>query len=234
MKEYHHPTRGGWAYISLISALPGLSTNDRSAIIVQFCAFEGVALLLAVTYNLWQLLPFATTAIVVSTFGSYLMVNLSDRIQSHNPPDSYQRILFDSSIDIVMGLVAFIALLTYLLIDAQAPGPGLLDRLFGNPAPPLAVFFALFVAWDLTYRIGIGWWTSITGLWRTITLRTKDPGPTNNTYTRADFYTMIFAGSQLLLVPFLWSDRLLAWLLLGHIFAVFTVSSFAIGFQLHR
>lgn len=224
--------RGGWAYVSLVSAVPGLSTDNRSAVTVQFGLFEGTAILLAAIYDLWPLLPFATTAIIISTLGSYLMVSLSDRIQSHNPPESYRRTLFDSSIDILMGLVAFITLITYLVIDAISAEVGLLEQLFGASPPAPVVFFALFVAWDLTYRIGIVWWTSITGLWRTITYRTHETDSTH--YIRADLYTIVFAGLQLLLVPFLRSDRLLILFLLGHVLAVFVVSGLAIGLQRTR
>lgn len=226
--------RGGWAYVSLVSAVPGLSTDNRSAVTVQFGLFEGTAIILAAIYDLWQLLPFATTAIVISTLGSYLMVSLSDRIQSLNPPEAYRRILFDSSIDILMGLVAFITLLTYLFIDTLGPRSGLLEQLFGVSPPAPVVFFALFVAWDLTYRIGIVWWTSITGIWRTITYRTQETDSAHNDYLRADLYTIVFAGLQLLLVPFLWSDQLLVLFLLGHVLAVVVVSGLAIALQRTR
>lgn len=227
-------TSGGWAYVSLVSAVPGLSPDNRSAITVQFAVFEGTALILAAIYDLWELLPLATTAIIISTLGSYLMVDLSDRIHSLNPSKTYRRLLFDSSLDILMGLVAFITLLTYLIIDVSSPGNGLLERLVGDPLPPSVVFFALFVAWDLTYRIGIGWWTSITGLWRTIILRTASTDQPINRYTRADLITILFAGLQLLLIPFLWSDRVLTFLILGHVLAVVVVSSLAIGLQIHQ
>lgn len=227
-------SRGGWAYVSLVAAVPGLSTDNRSAVTVQFGLFEGTAIILAAIYDLWQLLPFATTAIVISTLGSYLMVSLSDRIQSLNPPESYRRTLFDSSIDILMGLVAFITLITYLFIDAISSRVGLVEQLFGASPPALVVFFALFVAWDLTYRIGIVWWTSITGLWRTITFRTEETDSAHNGYLRADLYTIVFAGLQLLLAPFLWPDRLLVLFLVGHVLAVLVVSGLAIGLQRTR
>jgi hypothetical protein len=157
---------------------------------------------------------------------------LSERIHSANPPDSYRRVVFDSSIDIVMGLIAFITVITYLLIDAYNPTNGFLARLFAGAPPAPVIFFALIIAWDLTYRIGIGWWTSITSLWRTVMVRTGQSR--HYDYHYADLYTIAFAALQLLLLPFLWPDRFLSYLLIGHVAAVLIVSSLAIGLQLHR
>jgi hypothetical protein len=220
---------GGWAYVSLVSAIPGLAIDPRRALVVQFVLFEGVAVGLAAWYGRWAALPFATTAILVATLGSGLMVVLSDWVRSLDPPRSYRQALFESSIDVVMGLVAFIALLTSLLVDSRG---ALLQRVLGDPLPPQVVFFALFVAWDLCYRIGTAWWVSITGLWRAASFgRGLDAGRRRR-YARTDLLTMGFAGLQLLLVPFLWADRWLAWLVIGHVIAVIVVSAFAIGLQL--
>jgi hypothetical protein len=166
------PTRedsSGWAYVSIVSALPWLSMGGRRAIALQFVLFEGVAVALGVWYARWSALALGTVAIAVASAGSYLMLGLTDRIQRLDPPTSYRRAVFDSSIDVVMGVIAFVALVTYLLVDAGSPG--LLEWYLGAPLPPLAVFFALVVAWDLCYRIGTGWWAAITVLWRSACYR---------------------------------------------------------------
>lgn len=220
---------GGWAYVTLVSAVPGLSLSPRSALAVQFLVFESIAVGLAAWYSRWGALLVGTIAIGVATLGSGLMLLLTDRVRALDPPARYRQVLFDSSIDVVMGLVAFIGLLTYLLVS----GPGtLLQRVLGDPVPTPAVFFALLVAWDLSYRIGTAWWASITGLWRAASFGRRLPSTVRRQYVRVDLLTLGFAGFQLLLVPFLWADRLLAWLVVGHVAAVVVVSSLAIGLQL--
>jgi hypothetical protein len=215
---------GGWAYLSIVSAVPGVEFDVRVAIAVQFLAFEGTAIVLAATDDLWHALPFATVAIGVATAGSYLMVSLSDHLLATDPPERYRRLLFHSSIDVVMGVVAFVALVTYLLVSASAGAPSLLQRLVGTPLPAPAVFFGLLVAWDLCYRIGTGWWASVTGLWRTVAFERAPDADTRGAYARADLLTIAFAGVQILLVPFLRGDSLLLVTVVGHVGAVVLVS----------
>lgn len=219
------PGQGGWAYVSLISTLPGLSLEPRRALALQFVAFEGTAVALSAWYGLWEALPFATVAVAVATVGSGLMVTLSDRLRSLDPPEPYRRTLFDSGVDVVMGLVAFIALVTYLLAVRPTAGTGAVLGFFGGPLPVGAVAFGLLVAWDLCYRIGTAWWVSLTGLWRSVRFGPTIDRDTRRAYVRLDRLTIGFAGLQLLLVPFVWGDRLLALALLGHVAAVVVVSS---------
>lgn len=224
----HDGPRGDWAYVSIVSVLPGISLDGRLALLVQFVLFEAAAVVLAVWFDRLSALPSATAAIAVTTAGSGLMLLLSDRIRRLDPPAAYHRLLFESSIDVLLGVVAFLALVTSLLVDTGGTTPGLLERLLGEPLPTPAVFFALVILWDLCYRIGTGWWASLTGLWRSVKFRrTIDPEAATD-YRRADLLTMAFAGLQLLLVPFLWPHRLLAGALLGHVLAVLVVSTAAI------
>jgi len=226
------PDRGAnWAYVSLVTVLPGLSLDPKLALGVQFVVFEAVAIGLAAWYGLWQALPLATAAIGISTLGSAVMVSLSERIHALDPPIRYRRLLFDSSVDVVMGVVAFIALATYLLVDAQGTGMGLFERLFGESLPAPAVYFTLLVAWDLAYRIGTGWWVSVTGLWRAVAFGDRFDGAAAAGYVRTDLLTMGFAGLQLVLVPVFWPDWFLVVVVLGHVGAVFVVSGLAIGVQ---
>lgn len=229
---HQRPDRSGsWAYVSLVTVLPGLSLDPLLALGVQFVVFEAGAIGLAAWYGLWQALPIATAAIALSTLGSAMMVSLSDRINALEPPEPYRRILFDSSVDVVMGVVAFIALATYLLVDARGPGMELFERVLGVSLPALAVYFTLLVAWDLAYRIGTSWWVSVTGLWRSVAFGDRFDGAAAAGYVRTDLLTMGFAGLQLVLVPLLWPDVFLVVVVLGHVGAVFVVSGLAIAIQ---
>lgn len=219
------PGRGGWAYVSLISTLPGLSLAPRRALALQFLAFETPAVGLAAWYGLWDVLPVVTVAIAVSTAGSGLMVVLSDRLQSLEPPEAYRRALFDSGVDVLMGVVAFVMLVTYLLVAPPGPDRGAISGYFGGRLPAAAVAFGLLVGWDLCYRVGTAWWASITGLWRSVRYRAGFEAHARRTYRRLDLLTVGFAGLQLLLLPFVWGDRVLALAILIHVAAVVVVSS---------
>ncbi len=220
--------RGGWAYVSLVSALPGVTLSERAALAVQLLLFEGGAVALSATTGRWDALPLATAAIVVATAGSAAMLSLSRRIRALAPPERYRRMLFDSSVDVVMGLVAFVALGTYLLLGARSPDGGLLVRLLGEPLPALPVAFGLLVAWDVCYRIGTAWWVSITGLWRTVAFRAGFDPATRRGYLAIEARVLGFAALQLALVPLLWAERPLALAVLGHVLAVLAVSGLTI------
>lgn len=225
MLEPPNEEPGGWAYVSLLSAIPGVDVGPRAALLVQLVLFEALAIVIAVGYDRLEALPLATAAIVVATAGSALMLALSARIRSLSPPDVYRQTVFHASIDVVMGLVAFIAFLTYLLVTASSPGGGLLGRLLGEPLPAIPVFFGLLLAWDVCYRIGTAWWVSSTGLWRTVAIDDALDERTHRSYVRIELLAMAFALLQVGLVPFVWTDRLLAVAILGHVLAVLAVST---------
>jgi len=218
------PDRAGWAYVSLLSALPGISVSPRVALAIQFLVFEAAAIALGAWYGQWAVVPLATAGVVVSTLGSALMVSLNGRIQRLSPPQVYRRTLFHSSIDVVMGVVAFVAFLTYVLVAARASDASPFVTLLGEELPPLAIGLALLIAWDVCYRIGTAWWVSISGLWRTFGLSFEVTAELRRAYLEIEALTMGFAVLQLLLVPFLWPDRLLAMAVIGHVVAVLIVS----------
>lgn len=228
MSSGHDGLHGDWAYVGIVSVLPIRSLDVRVALLIQFLLFEGGAIVLALWFDRPRVLPAATAAIVVTTAGSGLMLTLSEWIRRLNSPARYRQLLFGSSLDVLLGVVAFLLLVTSLLMDASGQQTGILERLLGERPPAPMVFFALVVLWDLCYRIGTGWWASLTGLWRSITFRMDIGEDARAGYHRADLLTMVFAGFQLLLVPFLWSDRLLVLALLGHVLAVFVVSTAAV------
>lgn len=218
------PAAAGWAYVSLVGAIPGTGRTARRTILIQFVAFEGIAVALALLYGRLGALPLGTVAIGIASVGSAMMLRLSEDISTLDLPASYRRLLFGSSADVVLGLVSFVGLLTYLLTRTPGDSDGLLVSLLGDPLPAPAVFFALLVAWDLCYRIGTGWLASVAGLWRSVAFAGRLGPPQRATSVRADGLTIAFAGLQLLLVPFLRSEPLLAFLLLGHVAAVAIVS----------
>lgn len=221
--------RGAWAYESIVTAIPGVELSRIGTIGIQFFLFEGSVLVLAAWYDLWQAVPVGTVAIIVATAGSAMMLHLAERIREVRPPRVYEQLLFDSNIDVVMGLVAYIALITFLfVVDPREPGTPLVETLFGPSPPVVAVFVALLILWDVCYRIGIGWWAGLLGLWRSYAYRGRLDRETRTRLLRADLLTIGFAAVQLLLIPFVRDEPLLAAGIVGHVAAVIVVAGVSV------
>ncbi|MFB6136322.1 MAG: hypothetical protein ABEJ04_06145 [Halobacteriaceae archaeon] len=214
-----------WVYESIVGAVPGLDLSEGEAVAVQFLAFEAGVLALAAAYGLWAAVLPATAAVLVAALGSAFMLDLGGRLRSVDVPDDYAALLFGSSVEVVLGLLAYAALLTYLfVVDPRADSP-LLVGLLGPDPPALAVYLLLLVCWDVCYRIGTGWWAAVAALYRSLT-HTFDP-ETARVLRVADAETVGFALVQLGLLPFLRGHPLLAFAVVGHVVAVLAVAGTA-------
>lgn len=225
----HDEAAGGWAYVSLVTAVPGITLDPRIALPAQFLAFEAVTVALTAWYDLWPAVGVATVSIALATVGSGLMVRLRSVVRAQHPRSTYRFLLFESGADVAMGLVAFIALLTYVIVESRPPGPDVFERIVGVQLPAPALFLALVVAWDLCYRIGVGWWASVTGCWRSLRHGAGDSPERRRAFRRADALTIAFALSQVVLLALLRSEPILAALVAGHVVAVGLVSGVSIG-----
>ncbi|ELZ19018.1 DUF7530 family protein [Natrinema limicola] len=224
-----------WVYESLLGTVPGVRVSSRTAIGLQFLGFEAAILAVAAIYDLWGAVVPGTVAVVVATVGSWLMLRFSRAVRELPTPTAYRRLLFGSSIDVVLGVMAFVALVTYLFVvdpRGSEAGSSLLIELFGAEPPALAVGLALLVLWDVVYRIGTCWWASVVGLWRALTYG-FEPGPTR-AYQRIDAINVGFAAVQLLLVPLVADRVVLLVALVGHVVAVAVVATLSITIQGRR
>ncbi len=213
-----------WVYESLVGTVPGLNVSARMAVGIQFVGFEAAILVIAAVYDLQAAVLPGTVAVVVATIGSWLMVQFSRSVRELPTPEPYRRLLFGSSIDVVLGVFAFVTLVTYLFVaDPGWSEQPLVTDLFGADPPVVAIWLALLVLWDVVYRIGTCWWASLVGLWRALVYE-FDPEVTRR-YRRADMINVGFAGVQLLLVPFVIGYPLLLAILSGHVVAVVTVTA---------
>jgi hypothetical protein len=221
-----------WVYESIVGALPGIDVSRPFAVGLQLAVFEVGVLLLAWYYDLWAAALAGTVAVFVAAVGSVEMLRIGSLARSVDAPESYRRLLFGSSIEVVLAVLAYVALVTHLFVfDPQSPGTPLVETLFG-PAPPVAaVYLTLLVLWDLCYRIGTGWWASVVALWRSARFR-FDPG-TARTLRRVDLENMGFGLVQLLLVPFLVDHPVLLAAVGGHVLAVTLVTGLSVVL-LHR
>lgn len=211
-----------WVYESIIGALPGIDLSVRVAIAIQFAIFEVSILLLAWYYGFFDAAIVGTVAVVVAALGSVEMLRISAIVRRPETPESYRRLLFGSNIEVVLSVLAFIALVTHLFVfDVRSETP-LVEALFGPDPPIYAVYLSLLVLWDLCYRIGTGWWASVVGLWRSF--RYRFDADTAAVLRRVDRETILFAAAQLLLLPFLTDQSVLFVAILGHVVAVTVVS----------
>lgn len=218
-----------WVYESIVGAIPGVELSDRAAVTVQFVLFEGLILSFAALYDLWSAVLAGTAAVVVAAVGSYVMLALGAQIRKVEVPRTYRRLLFSSSIEVVLGVLAFVAFLTYVFaVDPTGGSPPLFRVLFGGTPPIPVVYLTLLILWDLCYRIGTGWWASVTGLWRTYRFRGEFGEQTRSRLRRIDLLTIGFAFVQLILLPFVWTREVLVLALLGHVVAVTLVSGISV------
>lgn len=208
-----------WVYESIVGALPGVSVSAASAIAIQFVTFQTGILVLALWYDLWEAALAGTAAVIVATGGSFVMSRMGTEIRALDAPLAYRRLLFGSSVEVVLGVLAFVALVTHLFVfDPGQGGTPLVESLFGPDPPLVVVYLALLVLWDLAYRIGTSWWASVVAVWRSY-VYDFDPA-TAAAYRQIDAYNVAFGLLQLLLVPFLLDHPVLLTVVLGHVGAV--------------
>jgi hypothetical protein len=221
-----------WVYESIVGALPGIDLSRPVAVGIQLAVFEVGVLLLAWYYDLWTAAVAGTVAVLVAAAGSVEMLRLGSLARSVDAPESYRRLLFGSSIEVVLAVLAYVALVTHLFVfDPRRGGTPLVETLFGPDPPVAVVYLTLLVLWDLCYRIGTGWWASVVALWRSARFRFDDG--TARTLRRVDLETMGFGFVQLLLVPFLLDHPVLLAAVVGHVLAVTGVTGLSVVL-LHR
>ncbi|WP_418280212.1 DUF7530 family protein [Halorubrum sp. DTA98] len=211
-----------WVYESLVGGIPGLDLSRAAAVAIQVVLFQTGVLVVGWYYGLWSAVVAGTVAVGVAAAGSVEMHRLGDGNRALSTPAEHKRLLFGSSVEIVLGLLAFIALVTYLFVWNDV----LVTRLFGSTPPVAAVYLALLILWDLCYRIGTSWWSAVVALWRAVhvELSTSDRARAR----RIDAENVGFSAIQLVLVPFLFEDPILLGAVVGHVVAVAVVCTAAI------
>ena len=212
-----------WVYESIVGAVPGIDISDRLAVLVQFLLFEAGVLVLAAVYDLPGAILPGTVAVLVAAAGSAFMLDIGARARGPGVPPTYRRLLFASSIEVVLGVVSFVLLVTYLFVWDPRDGATLFGSLLGERPPVVPSALALLVLWDVCYRIGTGWWAAVVGLWRSLT---RDLSPEAATrLAGVDVRTLAFGVLQAVLVPFVWGHPVLVVAIGGHVVAVVVVTT---------
>jgi hypothetical protein len=233
-----------WVYESIVSALPRANLSGRAAIALQVAVFEVTLLVVAAAYGLQDAVVPGTVAVGVAAVGSYVMLDLAEANRSLDAPPQYYRLLFGSSIEVVLGVLAFAALVTHLFVfeptrlGEALPLEGLLPvavsraseplvtAFLGSEPPVVAAYLMLLVLWDLCYRIGTSWWTAVVSLYRE--LRVPYPSAAAAEFRRLDVRNVGFAATQVALLPFLLDRPILLVAVGGHVLAVTGVSGAAL------
>ncbi|WP_255151709.1 DUF7530 family protein [Halorarius halobius] len=217
-----------WVYESIVGALPGIDLPPSVAIGIQFGLFEVALLALAWYYDLWSAALAGTVAVAVAAVGSAEMLRIGRLARRGDAPVAYTRLLFGSSIEVVLAVLAYVALVTHLFVfDPRTGGTPLVETLFGPEPPILAVYLMLLVLWDVCYRIGTGWWASVVALWRSTQCELHPTA--RRAFVRADLETMAFGLVQLVLAPFLVGRPVLLFALVGHVVAVTVVTALSLA-----
>lgn len=217
-----------WVYESIVGAVPGVDLTDWQAVAIQLALFETGVLLLAWFYDLPDAVLPGTVAVAVAAAGSGVMRQFGRRTRRLDLPEPYRRLLFGSSIEVVLGILAFVALVTHLFVfDPRTGSPSLLEWLFGSDLPIPAVYLTLLILWDLCYRIGTSWWAAVVALWRS--WRYEFDPETARRLRRLDALNVGFGLTQLAMIPFLLDRPVLLVAVGGHIVAVTVVSTAAMA-----
>ena len=212
-----------WVYESIVGAIPGLALSDRQAVAIQLALFETGVLVLAWVYGVPEAVLPGTVAVAVAAAGSVAMRRFGRRTRRLDLPAPYRRPLFGSSIEVVLGRLAFIALVAHLFVFCPRHGAPPLSGLLFCPAPPLPLgYLTLLILWDLCYRIGTSWWAAVVALWRS--WRYAFDAETVRHLRRLDLLNLGFGLLQLPMGPFLLDRPLLLVAVGGHIAAVAVVS----------
>lgn len=111
-----------WVYEDVVSDVPGLDLAPRYAIALQFVGFEAVVLGLAALYRRLGAAAVGTVAVVVASAGSVAMVAIGREIRAADPPPGYSRLLFGSNVEVVLGVIAYVALSTSLVVTGNDGG----------------------------------------------------------------------------------------------------------------
>lgn len=221
------PYSDSWVYEGIVGALPGIAVSPRIALLLQFLLFEVAVLLLALVYELPEAAVAGTIAVVVSTVGSAELIRIGDQIRDIPVPEPYRRLLFGSNIEVVLSVLAYVALITHLFVfDPGQTETSLLNGLLGPDPPLLGVYLMLLILWDVCYRIGAGWWASVAALWRTV--RYDFDPQTRQSLRRADGEIALFGLAQGAFLPFLVGQPILFLVVAGHIGAVVAVTGTSI------
>ena len=225
-----------WIYEEIVARIPPFSlVSYQYSIILQLFFLLIIGISLGIIFDLSSVsLLYGSISILVAVLWSLLILQLGPTLRKFRAPlsrdenellERYKGILFHRNhYEAVPGIVIFIPFMLYLFYYGSA----LLKFWLGeNPSIILLLFVSLLI-WDICYRMGLGIWTSILALWRSIRIRNLAEKRTELEHTpytelrylrRLDINNVLFGIISLFLLPVLQQDQFLVTIIL--VFMVF-------------
>ncbi len=226
-----------WIYEIIVGSIPPFSLLPyRYSILLQLLLLLVIGLILGLIFDLKPVsLIFGSLGILVAVSWSLLILQLGPTLRKFRAPlskdenellERYRVILFHRNhYEAVPGVAIFITFMAYLFIF----GSNLIEYWLGEkPAIVLLLFVSLLI-WDICYRMGLGVWTSILALWRSVKLKKlaeKRIELEHTPYTelrylrKLDINNVFFGMISLLLIPVIRQDNFLVSIILIYFFCV--------------
>ncbi|MCX9026940.1 MAG: pyridoxamine 5'-phosphate oxidase family protein [Candidatus Methanoperedens sp.] len=233
-----------WIYEEIVGRIPPFSLlSYKYSILLQFLLLLVIGIILGFIFELGQIsLLYGSLAILVAVSWSLLILQLAPTLRKFRAPlskdenellERYKGILFHvNHYEAVPGLVIFIPFMFYLYYF----GTDLLDMWLGKDHHPILLLFVSLLIWDICYRMGLGLWTSVLALWRSIRLKKlaeKRSELEHTPYTelhylrKLDINNVFFGLISLLLLPLFKTDGFLVMITLVFMIFVTLTSLFS-------
>ncbi|MCZ7397389.1 MAG: pyridoxamine 5'-phosphate oxidase family protein [Candidatus Methanoperedens sp.] len=215
-----------WIYEEIVGRIPPFSlVSYQYSIILQLFFLLIIGISLGIIFDLSQTsILYGSIAILVAVLWSRLILQLGPTLRKFRAPlskdenellERYKAILFHKNhYEAMPGLAIFIPFMLYLFYI----GKGLLEYWLGkNPNIILLLFVSLLI-WDICYRMGLGIWTSILALWRSVRIKKLAEKRTELEHTpytelrylrKLDINNVFFGIISLLLLPVIQQDKFL-------------------------
>ncbi|MDD5615618.1 MAG: pyridoxamine 5'-phosphate oxidase family protein [Candidatus Methanoperedens sp.] len=232
-----------WIYEIIVGSIPPFSLLPyRYSILLQLLLLLVIGLILGFIFDLKPIsLIYGSLGILVAVSWSLLILQLGPTLRKFRAPlskdenellERYRGILFHRNhYEAVPGILIFITFMSYLFYLS----PQLLDFWLGKYPDIVLLLFVSLLIWDICYRMGLGIWTSILALWRSIKLKKlaenrseleHTPYTELNYLRKLDINNVFFGMISLLLIPIIQQDRVLVAIIL--VFFIFIIlTSFA-------
>ncbi|VVB91445.1 Pyridoxamine 5'-phosphate oxidase [uncultured archaeon] len=212
-----------WIYEIIVGKIPPFSLlSYQYSILLQLLFLLVLGIILGLVFHLKTIsLAYGSLGILVAVLWSMLILQQGPTLRKFRAPlskdenellERYKGILFHKNhYEAIPGVAIFVPFMLYLFYD----GSGLLKNWLGENPNILLLFFVGLLIWDICYRMGLGIWTSILALWRSLELKKLAEKRTELEHTpytelralrKLDINNVFFGLISLLLLPLLKSD----------------------------
>ncbi|MCZ7372116.1 MAG: pyridoxamine 5'-phosphate oxidase family protein [Candidatus Methanoperedens sp.] len=215
-----------WIYEEIVGRIPPFSlVSYQYSIILQLFFLLIIGISLGIIFDLSQTsILYGSIAILVAVLWSRLILQLGPTLRKFRAPlskdenellERYKAILFHRNhYEAMPGLAIFIPFMLYLFYI----GKDLLEYWLGKDPNIILLLFVSLLIWDICYRMGLGIWTSILALWRSVRIKKLAEKRTELEHTpytelsylrKLDINNVFFGIISLLLLPVIQQDKFL-------------------------